>query len=226
MPLINGIPLKDRSADVGNSVLTQQPQPITGPVPAEKTTIVYDGKSLQRIPAGNLPTVQDSSNNPSYFVIAGIVLSGNAVVPVKDEKVIAESQIIDGVTVFEHISRKSAEIDFDFTIFPPGVITGEAGGTQKTVYNNVTTFNQQVLNQFWNSIFLPNSVQQVQNTYLNGLGIQEIIVKSVSIAPRPGSANISVKMKAFENQPGTLFVGFTNSNFIDSPVNSTNGNFA
>lgn len=226
MPIINGIPLEDRPAGTtGNTVLTLPKQPVIVPVP-QPTTISYDGKTFRQIPARAVPTVPDGTNDPSYITIGGIQLSGNVIIPVKNEKVIAQSQIIDGVEVFEHISRKSAEIDFDFTIFPNGVIQGTADKTN--AFYGVNTFNQQVLNQFWNTLYLPNSVQAVQNTYLNGLGINQIIIKSISVVPRPGSPNITVKLKALENQPGSLFVGFSNTNFIDSQSasSSNSGGFA
>src|ERR1700723_1750902 len=184
MPIINGQPLVNQEVNYQTSqgAITIPPKPpVIVPIP-EPTTIAYDGQTLRQIPARAIPTVPDATNDPSYCVIGGVILSGNVIVPIKNEKILAESQIIDGVSVFEHISRKPCEIVFAFTIFPNGVIKEKAEKTN--AFYGINTFNQQALNTFWNSIWSPNTVQNVQNTYLNGIGIQQIILKSISVAPR------------------------------------------
>jgi hypothetical protein len=212
MPIINGQIYQ--SPDIpSNGVLSKPKQPIL-PILPEKTTIVYDGATLQRIPAAAIPNFPDGSNNPSYCVIGGIVLSADIILPLKNDKILAESQIIDGVTVFEHVSRKAAEIDFEFTIFPPGVINGTASNTN--AYNNATTFNQQSLNAFWSNLWLINSVQDVQNTYLNGLGITQVILKSIAVQPERGKPNIIVKVKALENQ-----IAYSNAFSVNTLISSS-----
>lgn len=214
MPRINGQPLPNPIVKYDG--ITLPPKPVALPILPEKTTIVYDGQTLQRVPAGNIPTIQDPSNNPSYITIGGVQLSGDVVMPIKDEKILAESQIIDGVSVFEHISRKPAEIDFEFTIYPPGVIQGTASNTN--AYNNATTFNQQALNAFWINVWSANTVQTVENTYLNGLGITQIIIKSISVMPERGKPNIIVKLKALENQ-----IAYSNAFNLNTVISSAAG---
>lgn len=214
MPIINGAPLPQIEVFYHGTQIP--PKPAVLPILPEKTTIVYDGQTLSQIPARAIPIVQNPANDPSYCVIGNVVLSANILLPIKNKKLIAKSQIVDGVTVFEHVSREAAEIDFDFTIFPAGVIQGTASNTN--AFNNVTTFNQTSLNTFWSTIWSANTIQAVQNTYLNGLGISQIIIESITVIPMHGKPNVGVKMRALENQ-----VAYGNAFNISTLISTSGG---
>ena len=48
----------------------------------------------------------DKTNNPSLVVLNGVTLPGDVIITTSDEKIIAETNILDGAVVFEHIRRK------------------------------------------------------------------------------------------------------------------------
>lgn len=155
----------------------------------------YGGKVLPQQSVTPQPYVVDQSNNPSAIAIGGIFLPATTQIILRGEKTIAESQIIDGVSVFEHISRKPYEIDFDIKIWQ-----------QDNSNLASTTFPQQQVNNIWNDIWSPNTVQILNNTYLNGLGVQQIIIKSISPMPQLGSTILTIRIKAFENQIGQTII--------------------
>lgn len=193
MGLINGIPLVDSSVNYAGKTLPEDAAPLGEP-PIDEN-VQYAGKSLpsQKTPVQIFGV--DPTNDPSSIAIGGIFLPASTQIVIRGEKIIAESQIIDGVSVFEHISRKPYEIDFDITIWQ-GDNSNQAS----------TKFPQQQINDLWSLIWLPNSVQGVSNTYLNGIGIQQIIIKSISPQPRLGSTVLVMRIKAFENQVGQTII--------------------
>lgn len=193
MGLINGIPLVDPTVKYDGKTLPQDAAPLGEP-PIDEN-VFYAGKQLpsQKTPIQIFGV--DPTNDPSSIAIGGIFLPASTQIMVKGEKILAESQIIDGVSVFEHISRKPYEIDFDITIW-------QGDGSNQAS----TKFPQQQINDIFSLIWLPNSVQKVQNTYLNGLNIQQIIVKSVSPQPKLGSTNVVIRIKCYENQPGETII--------------------
>lgn len=193
MGLINGVPLVDPNVKYAGKILPKDAAPLAEP-PIDPN-VFYAGKEL---PAEKTP-IQifgvDPTNDPSSIAIGGIFLPTSTQIIVRGEKILAESQIIDGVSVFEHISRKPYEIDFDIVIWQ-GDNSNRAS----------TAFPQQQINDIFSLIWLPNSVQKVQNTYLNGLNIQQIIIKSVSPQPKLGSTNVVIRIKAYENMPGETII--------------------
>lgn len=193
MAIINGVPLINPNVQYQGYTLPADAARLDEPFIFEN--IHYDGKNLpsQKTPLQIFGI--DPTNNPSDIAIGGIFLPASTQIMVRGEKILAESQIIDGVSVFEHISRKPYEIDFDITIW-------QQDGSNKAS----TTFPQGQINDIFSIIWLPNSVQKIQNTYLNGLNIQEVIVKSVSPQPKLGSTNVIMRIKCFENQPGETII--------------------
>ena len=141
MPLINGTPVVNPEVQYGGQTIP--PKPALAPVPPQNTTINYAGENLTKIPAKPTPNPTDYTNNPSYIVIGNSQLQGalgaglqllnglqlplDTIILINGKKILAESQIIDGVSVFEHISRKPYTIDFDFTIRPAGTRTIRTG---------------------------------------------------------------------------------------------------
>lgn len=193
MGLINGIPLDNPTVHYAGKSLPEDAAPLGNP-PID-TTVFYNGKQLPQEAAKPISFVPDLSNNPSGIVIGSVFLPASTQVILRGEKIIAESQIIDGVSVFEHISRKPYEIDFDVTIW------------QSDNSNQAsTTFPQQTINNIWTDLWIPNTVQTLNNTYLNGLGIQQVIVKSISPQPRLGSTVLIIRIKCYENQVGQTII--------------------
>lgn len=193
MPSINGIPLVNPEIQYNGKTLPQDAAPLAEP-PVDPT-IWYNGRKLPEQAIAPTPFVVDQTNNPSSIIIGTVLLPASTQVILRGEKIIAESQIIDGVSVFEHISRKPYEIDFDVTIW-------QGDNSQQAS----TTFPQQQINNLWSDLWIPNTVQTINNTYINGLGIQQIIIKSIAPQPRLGSTVIVIRIKAYENQIGQTII--------------------
>jgi len=201
MILINNIPAVNPEQHYAGKTLPQDAVPLAD-VPIDEN-VDYDGSVL---PADAIPYVKpkiDATNDPSVLIIGGISLPLDTAIFLNGRKVLAQSDILDGVNVFEHILRKPYEIDIDVIVRPTGDIPGDI--YQPTV-NNQQVFPQDKLNNIWFNIWLPNTVLDVTNTYLNGLGITEIIVESIQPATVRGSTNIPVRIRAFENIPGQTII--------------------
>jgi hypothetical protein len=218
MPIINGIPLVDPTVQYAGTTIP--PKPPLAPIPQVPTTIDYNGQTPAQIPANFVPIPRDLTNNPSFIFIGQITTQGtgangfqlqtiqslngfqlplDTIITLNGKKILAESHIIDGVSVFEHISRKPYEITFDFTIRP----VGTQPGIGNPAINN--PFPQINLNNLW-TLWEVNTVQTIQNTYLNGLKISSIIIQDIQPATVRGSLNIPVKLKVVENQPGQTII--------------------
>jgi len=213
MPTINGV-------EIGNGLRTTPELPYITDL--ENLEILYAGKilPLQATPVTAVPidpnvqyngltlpaqkvqpvlypkTFTDQTNNPSsiYFTVDNntfIYLPASSQIIPKGKKILAESQIIDGVSVFEHISRKPYEIDIESTLWQTG-------------WN--VPFPQDQINFIWNNLWLPNTVFHVGNTFLNALGISQVIVESISPMPQLGSTKVVLKIKLFENQVGQTLI--------------------
>lgn len=193
MALINGIPLVNPNVQYAGKNLPSDAAPLADPPINE--IVYYNGRQLPSEAVTPTPFTPDPTNNPSSIVIGTVFLPASTQVILRGEKIIAESQIIDGVSVFEHISRKPYEIDFDVTIW------------QDDNSNTASkTFPQQQINNIWSSLWTPNTVQTLNNTYLNGLGIQQVIVKSIAPQPRLGSTVLVIRIKCYENQVGQTII--------------------
>ena len=80
-------------------------------------TFNYAGKTLP-IPGGgkSQPIQTDLSNNPSLVKLGTVELPRDVAIYLNCEKVIAESKILDGVSVYEHILRNPYEIEFEIVL--------------------------------------------------------------------------------------------------------------
>jgi len=161
--------------------------------PKQDPNVYYNGAVLPRDKVEFVPPLVDLTNNPSWIVVGGVVLPPDTIIHFDGEKVIANGKIIDGVEVFERISRKATEIEFE------GVIRDKNSSGQNI-------FPQDAIANLYDTIFLTDTVQTLQNTYLNKLGIQEIVIRSISPATVRGSTNIPFRMKCFENVPGKSII--------------------
>lgn len=156
----------------------------------------YHGATLPRDKVEYVPPTKDLTNNPSLCIIAGVTLPQDTIVYLTGDKMLVQSQILDGVSVFERILRKPYQIEFEMVI------------RQKTADGLGYVFPQDDLYNFWTKVWTPDSVQTVQNTYLNKLGISQIIIESVTPTTVRGSKNLPLRLKAWENVPGqSLIIG-------------------
>ena len=143
----------------------------------------------------------DTTNQPSIVILNSIQLPIDVTISLDDEKVIAESKILDGVSVYERVSRKPFNIDLNFTIREQNAL-GQYIFGQKTAATIIT------------SIWQIDEVVPVVNSFLNKLGINEIIIKNITFATDRGTTNILCSLKCLENynsngQQTSLIVDFT-----------------
>lgn len=162
----------------------------------------YNGFQLPRDKVQYVPPASDPTNDPGVLSIGGIFLPADTIVFIDGAKNIAKSQILDGVEVTEHINRRATNLEFDIVIREDGAITS-AGALPITT---PSPFPQDQLVNFWDTVWLPNTVQKIQNTVLNKLGILEIVIENVNVAEVRGSKNIPIRMTAYENVPGLSLI--------------------
>lgn len=166
-------------------------------VPVQDPNMPYNGKVLPRDAVKPVITPIDFTNNPSLITIGNgensLALPSDVMVNIEGEKIIAESVILDGVSVFEHIARKPFEIDFDCNVWDT-----DKDGKQ--------VFPQDILDDIFTNIFMPNTVISVTNTYLNKLGVRELIIKNITPATVRGSFKVPLRIKCYENVPGQSII--------------------
>ena len=61
-------------------------------------------------------TGKNLGQNYGLVTLNGLTLPNDCIFSPEFEKTIAKSQIVDGVEVFQRISRKSTSVTFDFTL--------------------------------------------------------------------------------------------------------------
>ena len=142
----------------------------------------------------------DFTNIPSYVVINGVQLPEDTLIVLDGKKLLVNSKILDGVNVTERILREPYKIEFEF-VFRKTNQTGQLN-FDKTFW----VFDQESLNNAWANIWMPDSVLVVKNTYLNQLGIEQIIVEDVKPTLQRGSTNIGFKITAIENVLGQTLI--------------------
>lgn len=151
-------------------------------------------------------------NDVCIVKINGIQLPLDVQISIDGSKIIAQSQILDGVAVYEKVTRKPYNIDLDFVVRgikktqPTGIIPG-------------LTFNKPIINQWVfgmedsedNGIYYPgittingycwetDKVLPIENVFLNKLGIQQIIISDIQMTTIRGSINLPVKFKCLED---------------------------
>jgi hypothetical protein len=121
------------------------------------------------------------------------------------KKIIAKSQITDGVEVFERIARKAHSIDIEFNMrgvqsnsTTLGTIVTEYVFPLNTDDNDPINPNSSDVSSFFDIVWLPDQVLDIQNSLLNALHIDKIIVESHTIKPERGSVDVNVRLKAYE----------------------------
>lgn len=156
--------------------------------------VVYNGRSLPADKVEYVAPTKDLSNDPGLVVLGPITLPADTAIYINGKKVLAESKILDGVSVFERIQRDPYEIEFEIIL------------RQKNSAGVAYVFPQQLVQEIWEKIWLPDSVLDVQNTYLNGLGVFQIVVDSISPTTVRGSTNLPVRLHCFENVLGKSII--------------------
>jgi hypothetical protein len=147
--------------------------------------------------------IPNPSNNPSDITLEYIKtgdiypnitvkLPEDTITKLDGEKIIAENKILDGAFIYERVSIKPFQIDFEFTL-----------RRQNIDYFILIDPNKYVFPQFYaetlKELYAVDSIINVTNTYLNGLGIETIIIKNLTLTPVRGSTDILGTLKCFEN---------------------------
>lgn len=133
----------------------------------------------------------DPGNNPARIVFTSIngydiELPPDTMVKIDGQKVIENNAILGGVSVYDHVKRGPYTVDFECTL------------TQ--MQNNRYLFPQAKLITLWDRLFMPNESLWIENTYLNGLGVYELIVSEMEIGTSQGAMKLSLTIKAHENE--------------------------
>lgn len=205
MIFINNIPKVNPNVQYEGKTYPQDKVPLA-PVPVDPN-VNYNGQVFPRDRIQYQPPVADPTNQPSIIVIGGYQLPPDTLIRLGGKKVITKDAILDGVVVFEHISRYPYEIEFDIIIREDGAIPGFSTTIDVSAAANAPQpFPQLSINNVWRQVWLPDSVQTIQNTYLNNLGILEIVIESIDPALVRGSKNIPIRMRAYENVPGKSLI--------------------
>lgn len=174
--------------------------------------VPYEGSTLPADTRNYVPFV-DKINTPGSVTLISptnqVILPPDTLISIHAEKHLVMTNILDGVSVFEHIQRKPCRIEFE------GVLRMQIKGG--VTYENTTPpagvtglidnlFPQEYLNAVWTNVFLPDTVLKVANSYLNGLGIQEIVIEAMTPAVVRGSRNVPYHITAWENVPGQSLI--------------------
>ena len=169
-------------------------------IAAEKTASAnpYNDKTQLLKTWQNSP--HDPTNNPSRTLIGGILLPPDTLPFIDGKKIVVISKVLDGVSVVEHIGREPYSIEFECVLreyTPQGEINTDCTSS---------IFPMDMLVEVWQKIWLPNTVQKIENTYLNRLGVREMVIETVTPNGYRGSKNIGFRIKGIENVPGTTLI--------------------
>ena len=172
------------------------------------------------------------ANNPKLVVLNGIQLPLDTVIQLDDDKEIVMSKILDGVVVFERILRNATEINFECSaaelnnMLDPTFMNKLLNGSKISLADQKNTdknkfialssqlteppflqFPQTQLKYMYQNIFSVNQVVPVYNTMLNDFGINEVVIKKISMMPARGSKVVAVRFQCYENYVGTNSLG-------------------
>lgn len=119
----------------------------------------------------------------------------DVIISINGNKLIAQSQIIDGVVAYERITRKPFDIDFSFTL--------------RQINNKKWVFPISELSNFDYNVWTLDGVIDVENSMLNGMGIFKIIIETVQYTTIAGSTDMPVKLKCLEDVYSSQQLGQT-----------------
>jgi hypothetical protein len=145
---------------------------------------------------------QPQENTICQCKINGITLPLDVQISLNGDKLISSSQIIDGVTVYERVTRKPYTIDFDFVLREKTTSSG-SNTIFNISYNTAGTdqwiFPLDKVAEMFQNIWSKDQVVAVENVYLNKLGIINIIINDIQIGTVRGSTDVPVRLKASED---------------------------
>jgi hypothetical protein len=152
---------------------------------------IVTSTTIQTLPNGQTISTQTQRN------VGGVQLPQDVNIKLGFEKHIILDTILDGVPITEYVARKATTITITCTYrtYLTGTNVSILDGTQNT-------FPQSELEAFFQQIFTPNSVQSIENSYLNGLGINSIVIQKVEPICYNGSTNVQLTITAYENVAG------------------------
>jgi hypothetical protein len=130
--------------------------------------------------------IVDPTNMPWQVFLNGVELPTDTLVSIDGEKIIAESKILDGVAVFERICRKPFDIDFSFNLRDVNII-------------GQPIFPQELAYDIFTDVWTPDQVIPCQNTFMNKIGINDIVIKKVTFVPIRGHTTLPCTLKCLEN---------------------------
>ena len=121
-----------------------------------------------------------------------VQLPEDVIIGIDGQKVIAESKILDGTVVYERVSRKPCEVNFDFTVWDEDV-------TKNTI------FPQEKVTELYQTLWRKDQVVKVINTFLNNaFGIFYLICEPITFITVRGSKKVIGTLKAKEVTPNTV----------------------
>lgn len=140
------------------------------------------------------------ADKPGNYVINGYPMPDDTICTIDGEKVIAENKIADGGYIFERVSLKPYELNFEFTIRDnnPTFIDKTKlidGGTLTLGW----IFPQEKIEKTLRETFKVDVPVKVENSYLNGIGVTSIIIKTISLRPARGTTDVVGNIKAWED---------------------------
>ena len=150
---------------------------------------------------------QSTKENTAYIVkLNGYLMPSDIQYDLSFDKMVAESQILDGAIVYERVTRKAVQIDFKFTVrsyevSQPERVVGIFGKEFK--FPEVKTedyyFPDTEFSEFYTKVFKIDNIIQVENSFINKLGITELVVRDMQVETILGNTDIRVKLKCSEN---------------------------
>jgi hypothetical protein len=132
---------------------------------------------------------QDPTNIPSKVTLNNVDLPQDTVIGLNGEKVIAESKILDGAYIFERIGRKPFEINLEFNL--------------RDVLGGVYIFPNDKAYEVMTDIWQVDQVVPIVNTFLNKLGITDVVIKTIGFSTIRGNTDLPVSIHVIELFNGT-----------------------
>lgn len=145
----------------------------------------------------------DPLNNPKRVVLNGVELPLDVITLIDGKKVISETQILDGQSVFERIARRNYEVQFQFTIRDFKQFANLINDRKYSGY----AFPQTTIDNIFQQVFEPNKSLTVDSTLLNHLGISRVVIFDISLDTVRGNTNVPVTIKCKEDYVYTTAEG-------------------
>lgn len=203
--------IRDGTIRYDGKVLPRDKAPIKDP--PQDPNIVYNGSTFPADKVTPQP-FSDAFNTPGQVTLisptATVILPPDTKIWPHGEKHIVLTTPLDAdggnyTAFFERIRRKPYKIEIEgvFRMQNKGGVTYENTNPPSGLRGQVNNvFAQDYLNTVWNNAWIPDTVLRVKNSFLNGLGILEIVIESMSPDVVRGSKNIPFHISAWENTPG------------------------